>query len=110
MTEGRRDPRWGAPNFPWRRQKQVWSLFPAAAGVIGFVVLYLLVQPWLNASSDVSFYLALGLLTLVLGFTVYALARAIWGKRAEHRGTRAGAAATEERDDDPPDGDSKIVH
>lgn len=115
MSDGgpvRGDPRWAARG---RQRNRVWSLFPAACGAIAYVVLYLLVQPWLNESSDLAFFLSLGLLTVVLAFTVFALVRAIWGRRSERPRMRSPAAGesppkADERNGEPPEGDSNIVH
>jgi hypothetical protein len=96
-----------------RRRRGVWSLFPALGGAVSYVALYLVLQPWLNESSDVSFFLAVGLLTLVLGFTAFAFVRAIWGPRPKTRspfasGDRAARGEPDGEDDD--ETHSKFIH
>jgi hypothetical protein len=61
-------------NKSWRG---VWTLWPALAGVALHFLLRELLNPWLNASSDVRFWGAVVILALPLLFTIFALLRAI---------------------------------
>jgi len=62
------------PKKPWGG---VWTLWPALLGVVAHFVLREMLNPWLNASSDVRFWGAIVLLALPLVFTIFALLRAI---------------------------------
>ena len=65
-------------NEPVRRlPRGVWSLWPAFAGIAVHFGLREVLNPWLNASSDAKFWGAVGILTVPLLFSVFAIYRAI---------------------------------
>ncbi len=68
----------GPAREPKRRSPRgVWSVWPAILGVVLHFVMRVVLDPWLNASSDAKFWGAVVIVALPLTFAVYALVRAI---------------------------------
>jgi hypothetical protein len=66
------------PSDPNRRRfRGVWSLWPALAGVAVHFALREVLNPWLNAPSDMKFWGAVTILAVPLVFAVFAMVRAI---------------------------------
>ena len=63
------------PNRP--RYRGVWSAWPAPIAVALHFVLREVLNPWLNAPSDLKFWGAVAILTVPIVFAIYAIVRAI---------------------------------
>jgi hypothetical protein len=94
---------------PAKARRRVWSLLPALGGAASYVVLYLVLQPWLNESSDLAFYCSVAALTLVLVFTAFALVRAIFTPRSPRQKSRP-PWSTDDDDDRAGPSDSNVIH
>jgi hypothetical protein len=60
-----------------RRFRGVWSAWPAVFGVAVHFALREVLNPWLNAPSDLKFWGAVAILAIPLAFAAFAVVRSI---------------------------------
>jgi hypothetical protein len=65
----------GEPNR--KRFRGVWSVWPALFGVVVHFALREVLNPWLNAASDLKFWGAVAILAIPLVFAAFAVVRSI---------------------------------